>query len=327
MDEISLVNISSANQISLQRKMDEYSSKAREFIRHSKSKNTIRAYSSDWRLFVEWCNKYQFISLPATEEVVSIYITAMVEEGMKASTIQRKLVAISQAHKTAKYDTPTSGANVRAVWRGIRREIGTAQKGKAPAVIEDIRRMVSSMPSSLLGLRNRTLILIGFAGAFRRSELVGLNCEDIAFEREGLVITIRRSKTDQEGVGRKVGIHYGTRLETCPVRTLEEWLSTAHIEAGSIFRRMNRWDQVLTERLSPQSVALVVKEAAESAGLDKSRYSGHSLRAGSATQAAKGGAAESAIMRQTGHKSLEMVRRYIRDGNLFRDNSATYLGL
>ena len=177
MDEISLVNIRNENQIELYKKMDDYSNKAREFIRHSKAKNTIRAYSSDWRLFVEWCSKYQFVSLPAAEEIISIYITSMVEDGMKVSTIQRRLVAISQAHKTAKFDTPTSGANVRAVWRGIRREIGTAQKGKAPAVIEDIRRMVSSMPSTLLGLRNRTLILIGFAGAFRRSELVGLNRE------------------------------------------------------------------------------------------------------------------------------------------------------
>jgi integrase len=174
--------------------------------------------------------------------------------------------------------------------------------------------MIHSMPSTFAGLRNRALILTGFAGAFRRSELIGLNREDLEFNREGLVVTIRKSKTDQEGQGRKVGIPYGNRLETCPIRTLDEWLNTAHFETGPVFRRMNRWDQVLADRLSAQSVALIIKKAAKNAGLDKSIYSGHSLRSGPATQAAIGGASEFTIMKQTGHKSLEMVRRYIRDG-------------
>ena len=327
MDELSLVDYGDRTQIAIRKKMEEYTHKTQKFIRHSKSKNTIRAYSSDWGIFVEWCKKFNFNPMPATEEVIAIYLTAMAEDGLKASTIQRKLVAISQAHKTKGYDSPTGGRNARTVWQGIKREIGTAQHGKQPAIIEDIRRMIQCMPSTIVGLRNRALILIGFAGAFRRSEIVGLDKADLEFNREGLIINLRRSKTDQEGQGRKVGIPYGTRLETCPIRTLEEWLDTAHIESGPFFRRMNRWDQVLSNGLSAQSVALIVKEAAENAGLDKSKYSDHSLRSGSATQAAKGGASESTIMRQTGHKSLEMVRRYIRDGNLFRDNSATYLGL
>jgi integrase len=276
MDELVLVNNGSDRQIALRKKVEEFTHKTQEFIRHSKAKNTERAYNSDWKLFVDWCNIFKFNPLPAKEEVIAMYLASLVEEGMKVSTIQRKLVAISQAHKAAEYESPTNGIHVRAEWQGIKRTIGTAQKGKAPAVIEDIRRMVQCMPSSVLGLRNRALILVGFAGAFRRSEIVSLDREDLEFKREGLIITLRRSKTDQEGQGRKVGVPYGTRLETCPIRTLEEWLDTSHIESGPIFRRMNRWDQVLDGRLSAQSVALIIKEAAENAGLDKRIYSGHS---------------------------------------------------
>jgi integrase len=192
---------------------------------------------------------------------------------------------------------------------------------------DDIRAMVSATDSGLIGLRDRALILLGFAGAFRRSELVGLNVEDCAFGKDGLTITLRRSKTDQEEAGRKVGIPYGSNPETCPVRNLQEWIEQAGIASGPLFRPVNRHGQIHAGRLSGIDVARVVKKLAERAGLDPGQYAGHSLRSGHATSAAIGGASERSIMNQTGHRSVQMVRRYIRDGSLFRENSGGKLGL
>jgi integrase len=187
--------------------------------------------------------------------------------------------------------------------------------------------MVTSLPDNLLGIRDRALLLIGFAGGFRRSELVALNVEDLEFKREGLVVTIRKSKTDQEGIGRKIGIPYGSNCDTCPVRSLQLWLEEGAITEGSVFRSVNRHGHVQEGCLSDKAVALVVKRCAESAGLDSSKYSGHSLRAGMATSAAMNGASERQIMKQTGHRSEAMVRRYIREGSLFNDNVSGNLGL
>ena len=200
--------------------------------------------------------------------------------------------------------------------------MGTAQAQKAPILTEHIRAMVEASDIGLSGVRDRALILLGFAGAFRRSELVALNVEDCCFSRDGLTITLRRSKTDQDGAGRRVGIPYGANPETCPVRTVDDWRTQAGIDSGPLFRAVNRHGQVRPVRLTGYAVALIVKKLAQRAGLDPVKYSGHSLRAGHATAAAIGGASERAIMNQTGHRSVQMVRRYIRDGNLFRENSA-----
>jgi integrase len=224
---------------------------------------------------------------------------------------------------------------VRLVWAGIRRTHGTAQEGKAPALVEDLRAMVEAMVPRrcgqawrLLELRDRALLLLGFAGAFRRSELVSFDVEDLELSRAGLAVRLRRSKTDQEGQGRRVGIPRGQRAETCPVRALQAWLERARIEAGPIFRGVNRHGQLQSGQLSDRAVALVVKRRAAAAGLDPERLAGHSLRAGLATSAAAAGASERKIMDQTGHKSVTMVRRYIRDGELFgTDNAATVAGL
>ena len=186
--------------------------------------------------------------------------------------------------------------------------------------------MVATLPDNLLGLRDRALLLIGFAGAFRRSELVSLDVEDVEECAEGLRVTLRRSKTDQEGAGEVKGIPYGRKLETCPVRALRAWLEAAGITAGPIFRSVNRHGQVQPGRLSDKAVALVVKRAAEAAGFDATRYAGHSLRTGLTTSAAAAGVQERDIMRQTGHRSVNMVRRYIREGELFRSNAAAQVG-
>jgi integrase len=176
-------------------------------------------------------------------------------------------------------------------------------------------------------LENDDLVLLGFAGAFRRSEIVALDAADCAFSRDGLTVMLRRSKTDQEGAGRKVGIPYGANPETCPVRTMQSWIEQAGISAGPVFRSINRHGQVQADRLNGIDVARVVKKLAQRAGLEAAKYAGHSLRAGHATAAAIAGASERSIMNQTGHRNVQMVRRYIRDGSLFRENSAGKLGL
>jgi integrase len=211
--------------------------------------------------------------------------------------------------------------------KGIRRTLGTAPVQKAPALTDDIRAMVDATDAGIIGTRDRALILLGFAGAFRRSELVGLDVEDCTFGKDGLTITLRRSKVDQQGVGRKIGIPYGSNPETCPVRTIQTWIEQASITSGPLFRSINRHGQVKPGRLSGIDVARIVKKLAQRAGLDVAKYAGHSLRAGHATSAAIAGASERSIMNQTGHRSVQMVRRYIRDGSLFRENSAGKLGL
>jgi integrase len=237
------------------------------------------------------------------------------------------LNAIAEAHKAVGLDSPTHSAIVANTMKGIRRTKGTAPAQKAPALTDDIRAMLDATDAGIIGARDRALTLLGFAGAFRRSELVGLDVEDCAFGKDGLTVTLRRSKTDQQGIGRKIGIPYGSNPETCPVRVVQAWRELAGLTDGPLFRSINRHRQVQPGRLSGIDVARVVKKLAERAGLDAAEYAGHSLRAGHATAAAIAGASERSIMNQTGHRSVQMVRRYIRDGSLFRENSAGKLGL
>jgi site-specific recombinase XerD len=299
----------------------------RAYVRASKAENTLRGYQSDWRDFCAWCESRGGLRpLAVTADAVAAYIAECAGR-LKPGSIQRRLNAIAEAHKAAGLDSPTHAAIVRNTLKGIRRTLGTAPAQKAPALTDDIRALVTATDAGLIGARDRALILLGFAGAFRRSELVGLDVEDCAFGKDGLTVTLRRSKVDQEGQGRKVGIPYGSNPETCPVRTVQSWLEVAAIGAGPLFRSINRHGQVQADRLSGIDVARVVKKLADRTGLDAANYAGHSLRAGHATAAAIAGASERSIMKQTGHRSVQMVRRYIRDGSLFRENSAGKLGL
>jgi site-specific recombinase XerD len=298
----------------------------REFIRASKAESTVRGYRADWRDFVAWCESRGLCPLPALPEVVASYIAECAGR-LKVGSIQRRLNAIAEAHKAVGLESPTSTGMVRNTLKGIKRTLGTAAAQKAAALTEDIRAMIAATGAGMIGLRDRALILLGFAGAFRRSEVVGLDIADLDFSRDGLTVTLRRSKTDQDGQGRKVGIPYGSNPDTCPVRVLQSWLELAGIGDGTVFRSLNRHGQVQRGRLSPNDVARIVKKLADRAGLDSAKYAGHSLRAGHATSAAISGASERSIMNQTGHRSVQMVRRYIRDGSLFRENSAGKLGL
>jgi integrase len=221
---------------------------------------------------------------------------------------------------------PTGGVAARTMV-GIRRSLGTAQTGKSPLRTVEMRRIVATCEDDLLGVRDRALLLIGFAGAFRRSELVALDVADMEFVPEGIVATICRSKTDQEGQGRRVAIPYGSSPATCPVRNLRAWLDAAGITRGAVFVRVDRWDHLIPHRLSAQGVARVVKRRCLQAGLPTERFAGHSLRAGLATAAAEAGVAERDIMRQTRHRSLAMLRRYIREGSMWRDCAAAKIGL
>lgn len=298
----------------------------REFIRASKAGNTLRGYQSDWRAFCGWCEGRQLCRVPAMPETVAAFIAECASH-LKVGSIQRRLNAIAEAHKAVGLESPTHSALVRNTMKGIRRTKGTAPTQKAATLIDDIRAMMDTSDAGLIGLRDRALVLLGFAGAFRRSELIGLGVDDCAFSKDGLTVTLRRSKTDQAGAGRKIGIPYGSNPATCPVRTIQTWIEQAGILGGLLFRSVNRHGRVQTHGLAGNDVARLVKKLAQRAGLDAANYAGHSLRAGHATSAAISGASERSIMNQTGHRSVQMVRRYIRDGNLFRDNSGGRLGL
>jgi integrase len=302
--------------------------RARVYIHHAKAATTVRAYQSDWRHFESWCDARRLTALPSQPKTVALYLA---EHGgvLKPVTLQRRLAAIAKAHQAAGHESPTSmrHAVVSEVWKGLKRTHGAAQAVKAPILTCELRAMLHHLPRGLLGVRDRALLLLGFAGAFRRSELVALCLEDCEFTGDELVVTLRRSKTDQEGEGRKLGVPYGSNPETCPVRSLQTYLEASGIATGPLFRPVNRHGRLGPRGLSPYSVALVVKRYAGAAGFDGSRYAGHSLRAGLATSAAAAGVSERAIMNQTGHRSAAMVRRYIRDGSLFRENAAAGVGL
>lgn len=300
----------------------------RDFLAAAKAESTRRAYRADWEHFQTWCRKHSLATLPATPETVAFYLTDLAGSH-KPATLRRRLTVISRAHQAAGHPSPASMQQVLVseTLKGIRRTVGTVQTGKRPLYTAQVRAMIRALPENLQGIRDRALLLIGFAGGFRRSELAGLAVEDIAVEKDGLVVALKRSKTDQEGQGRKVALPYGSHPETCPVRAYREWLEAAGLEQGAVFRAIDRHGRLEARALHKDSVGLVVKRAAGRIGLDAAEYAGHSLRAGLATQAYLNGANELAIMQQTGHRSLATVRKYIREGSLFRDNPAAKLGL
>lgn len=301
---------------------------ARSYEGASKATNTKRAYKADLDHFVAWRGECGLTAAPAAPKTVALYITDLADGlGLRPSTIQRRLTSIAEAHRAAGMESPTRSPVVQDFWTGIRRQKTVKQVQKSPLKTDDLKMMLAVMDDSLLAARDRALLLLGFAGAFRRSELVALDVEDLQDRAEGLVVTLRRSKTDQEGQGTQKPIPYGRDPRTCPVGAVRAWLAAAGISSGPIFRSVNRHGQAQDGRLSDKAVALVVQRRAGAAALDSSKFSGHSLRAGFATQAALAGAPDRQIMAQTGHKSVSMVHRYIRDANLFVENAVGVIGL
>nr|WP_320145686.1 site-specific integrase [uncultured Anaeromusa sp.] len=296
-----------------------YSKQALRYITLSKAENTLRAYQSDWEDFVTWCSQRGERPLPATVESLVEYFSYLADF-IKANTISRRATSISTAHKMAGYTSPLFNEEVRMTLQGIRRANGTHQQGKNPIMWADLEKVSEVFPEDTpLGLRSRALLLLCFAGAFRRSEVVSLDVEDLTFiPGKGLKVLLRHSKNDPEGKGQYKGIAYRKEhLSICPVTALRKWLDVAGITRGPIFRSLTRRGNVRNARLSDKAVVRTVKEFAELTGADPAKYAGHSLRRGFATSAALAGAQERHIMKQTGHHCNTMVRRYIDESELF----------
>lgn len=289
-----------------------------DYIRESLAENTRVAYLSDLAHFENWGGR-----IPATPETIAEYLAAHANV-LSVATLNRRLAALAKVHRSRGFSNPTSVEVVKATLRGLKRIKGAAQRQATPLIKEDLFVVLEAMGLGLKDVRDRALLLLGFAGGFRRSELIGLNCDDVVLVRQGLQVTLRRSKTDQDGAGRKIGIPSG-KGRWCPVAALEQWLAASGITEGPIFRPVDRHHQVGPKRLSSDAVSLVVRERVQATGIDPRRYSGHSLRAGLATSAARAGVSSWKIRQQTGHASDAMLSRYIRDGELFIGNAASAL--
>lgn len=305
---------------------------AEEFFRLAKSENTVSAYESDLKDFANYCENRAYTWLPASPETVAVYIAELASWGMKTSTLQRRLVAISQIHKRAGLYSPTQDERVKETFKGIKRTMGSMQEGATPILLGTLKMILQPLDrenrqKSPAATRDRAILLLGLAGGFRRSEISALRMEDIRFVEEGMIALLRRSKTDQEGEGHKVAIPYGEHLETCPVRNLKKWIGLLKEEEGPLFCQIDRHGNLKDGGLTGQAITRMIKKRVQVAGLDPEPYSGHSLRAGFVTAASVGGAPDHKIMAQTDHRSLTTLFRYKRDADLFNNNAAMYLGL
>jgi site-specific recombinase XerD len=296
---------------------------AADLARAEKAVATQRAYKSDFAIFSAWCAGQGLCALPADPAAVAAFIAAETARGVKSSTIGRRVAGIRYSHKLAGYSSPTDDERVKAVVRGARRTLGTAPAKKAAATADKVLAMVAANRIDLAGKRDRALMLLGFALAARRSELVALDVADLAECPEGLRVTIRRSKTDQEGAGAVVAVCKGSIA--CAVVALRDWLAAANITEGPIFRPIGKGGRVKDTRLTAQSVALIVKAHAAQLGFDPAAFAGHSLRAGFLTSAAAKGASIFKMMDVSRHRSVDTLRGYVRDANAFRDHAGAGL--
>ena len=294
-------------------------------LQSSKSINTVRAYKSDFSDFGLFCAQNGFKSLPSEPKIVSLYLTYLSTKDAKISTLKRRLVSIGVIHRLKGHYLDIKHPSIIENITGIKRRKGSTQLGKKPILINNLKDIINVIDKQkkeeIKRFRDRSIILIGFSGGFRRNEIVSLDYEDLDFVTEGLKINLRRSKTDQFGEGFKKGLPYFDNPQYCPVVSLRKWLEVSKIVSGPIFRRFTKGSKLSNNRLTDQTVALLIKEYLKLTGIDSKNYSGHSLRSGFATSAAESGAEERNIMAMTGHKSTEMVRRYIKEANLFKNNA------
>lgn len=298
------------------------SDKSMNSLSVTKANHTIDAYESDWNDFCDWCRYHYQTSYPAQPETIVNYINDLADYA-KASTIRRRISAISENYNASgdHVENPCRAWIVKEALIGLTRLKGTVQKGKTPIYWEEIEEMIHRMDlTSLQALRDRAVLLLGFMGAFRRSELAGLDVEDIRKYPQGIVVTIRHSKTDQTSAGQQIGIPYLSHSSMDCIHALQEWLTAAGITSGPLFRSFLKNGKVSSRRLSDKSINLIVKKYAASIGLNPEMYGAHSLRHGFATYAALQGVEERLIMKQTRHRSVEMVRRYINEADLFTNN-------
>ncbi len=293
------------------------------FIKARHSAATRKAYAADVLTFKAWCDNHGRPALPATPETVALYLSAEAVTGKKPATLQRRLAAIRHLHRESGQLSPTDTEMVAATLAGIRRTVGTAQRQVAPATVNVLEVMLQACDDSLQGRRDRALLAVGFGGALRRSEIVALNVEDITVTPVGLKIQIRSSKTDQAGAGQDVAVLDGERLRV--KAALADWLTTAGITTGPIFRRLASdpkvGGRVLPAALTTHSVATIVKRRAEQAGLDPAVFSGHSLRSGFLTSAAGTNASLAKMMDVSRHKKVDTLLGYIRTAEQFTDHA------
>tara|TARA_B100000963_G_C22627193_1_gene672951 strand:+ start:40 stop:993 length:954 start_codon:yes stop_codon:yes gene_type:complete len=293
-------------------------------LKSSKANNTLRAYKSDFKDFGAFCSKHGFSSLPTEPKTVSLYLTHLAKNS-KVSTLRRRLVSIGVIHKIKGCYLDTKHPIIIENLMGIKRIKGTIQKGKKPIMINHLKKIIESISKKKIKdikkFRDKAIILTGFGGGFRRTELISIDFEDLEFVDEGLKINLKKSKTDQFGEGMTKGLPYFTNEKYCPVINLKKWLEISKINSGPIFRRFSKGLSLTEQRLTDQSVVLLIKEYLNLAGIDNKNFSGHSLRSGFATVAAESGADERSIMAMTGHKTTQMVRRYIKQANIFKNNA------
>jgi site-specific recombinase XerD len=294
-------------------------------LKNSKANNTIRAYKSDFNDFQLFCAKNGLKSLPSEPKIVSLYLTHLSTKDVKMSTLKRRLVSIGVIHKLRGHYLDTKHPLIIENIMGIKRRKGSFQKGKKPILINDLKILINVIDKDnneeIVKTRDRSIILIGFSGGFRRNEIVSLDFDDLDFVSEGLKINLKRSKTDQFGEGSVKGLPYFDNSLYCPVLSVKKWIEISNIKSGPLFRRFTKGSKLTNNRLTDQTVALLIKKYLKLAGIESKNYSGHSLRSGFATSAAESGAEERSIMAMTGHKSTEMVRRYIKEANLFKNNA------
>ena len=298
-------------------------------LQNSKANNTVRAYKSDFNDFGIFCAQNGFKSLPSDPKIVSLYLTYLSTKNAKMSTLKRRLVSIGVIHKLKGHYLDTKHPAIIENIMGIKRRKGSLQKAKKPILINNLKKIINVIDQEkkeeIKKLRDRSIILIGFSGGFRRNEIVSIDYDDLDFVPEGLKISIRRSKTDQFGEGFTKALPYFDNSQYCPVVSLKKLLDLSKINTGPVFRRFIKGSKLSEYRLTDQTVALLIKKYINLAGIDSRNYSGHSLRSGFATSAADSGVEERNIMAMTGHKSAEMVRRYIKDANLFKNNALNKL--
>jgi site-specific recombinase XerD len=295
---------------------------ARNYIAASRSASTQRAYQNDLADFTAWCQQHERVDLPASPATVADYLADCAKRGLATATIGRRVTSISVGHRMAGLPSPTKAEPVRLALGGIRRSLGTRQRQAKALSVPELRTMVEALPEDLRGARDRAVMLIGFAAGLRRSEIVGLDASDLVEEPQGLRLTLRRSKTDQTGEGRQIGILRGRHPETDPCAALAAWREASGLTDGPLFVSIHVSGR-LGGRLSGIDVNRILIRAAKTAGIDPTGLSGHSLRSGCATSAAASGASERSIQNVTGHKSTAMLRRYIQAGSLFAETVTT----
>jgi integrase len=302
-------------------------SKAKEFATSSFAELTLKGYQKDWKLFEAWCEKQKLLAFPCPINTLILYVTDLANKGYKVSTLERKVYAIAHIHFITNLPLNLKDRDFKIVFSGIKRKLGTIKKGKAPLMIRTLREIAQELKGDdNITIRDKALITFGWASAMRRSEIIALNWFDIVYIDEGILVNIRKSKTDQYGQGQKIAILYGNNEDTCPVRNLKKWQAVSG-DNEAIFTSVNKAGIISNKKLADTDVARIIKKLLVNIKLDPSEFAGHSLRSGFITTAAKHSVPDHIIMKHSRHKTSQMLQVYTRDTSLVKDNATAMVGL